>query len=62
MTYVTRIVVLLIVGLFMMSASASADDRLTVSGKIDTRFTFSNNWSLYDRNYTNAHHKKPYYQ
>ena len=38
----------------MMSASASADDRLTVSGKIDTRFNFSNNLSLFDRNYTNA--------
>ena len=37
----------------MVSASASADDRLTVSGKIDTRFNFSNNLSLFDRNYTN---------
>ena len=54
MTYVTRILVLLLVGLFVMSASASADDRLSVSGKIDTRFNFSNNLSLFDRNYTNA--------
>ena len=54
MTYVTRTLALLLVGLFVMSASASADDRLSVAGKIDTRFTFSNNWSLFDRNYTNA--------
>ena len=32
MTYVSRILVLLIVGLFMMSASASADDRLKLLG------------------------------
>lgn len=38
----------------MMSASASADDRLSISGKIDTRFTFTNNLSLFDRNYTAA--------
>ena len=41
MTYVSRILVLLLVGLFMMSASASADDRLTVSGNMDFRFHVS---------------------
>ena len=35
-----------------MSASVSADDRLTVSGKVDTRITLTDNLSLYDRNYT----------
>ena len=52
MTYVTRILVLLLAGLFVMGASASADDRLSVSGKADTRITFTENFSLYDRNYT----------
>ena len=52
MTYVSRILVLLIVGLFMMSASASADDRLTVSGNIDTRVIATDNYSLFDGNYT----------
>ena len=52
MTYVTRILVLLLVGLFMMSASASADDRLTVSGLVDNIATFTDNLSLADRNYT----------
>lgn len=52
MTYVSRILVLLIAGLFMMSASASADDRLTVSGLVDNIATFTNNLSLADRHYT----------
>ena len=52
MTYVSRILVLLIVGLFMVSASASADDRLTVSGNIDTRVIATDNYSLFDGNYT----------
>ena len=54
MTYVSRILVLLIVGLFMMSASASADDRLTVSGNMDFRFLMFENYSHNDRNYTDA--------
>ena len=37
----------------MMSASASADDRLTVSGNIDTRLYAWDNLSLFDGNYTN---------
>ena len=53
MTYVSRIIVLLLVGLFMMSAPASADDRLTVSGNIDTRFWMSSNYSRWDHNFTN---------
>ena len=52
MTYVSRILVLLLVGLFMMSASASADDRLTVSGLVDNIATFTDNLSLADRHYT----------
>ena len=52
MTYVTRIFVLLIVGLFVMSASVSADDRLTVSGLVDNIATFTDNLSLADRHYT----------
>ena len=52
MTYVTRILALLIVGLFMMSASASADDRLSVLGNIDTRLYAWDNLSLFDGNYT----------
>ena len=54
MTYVSRILVLLLVGLFMMSASASADDRLTVSGGMDLRFLLLENYSHYDRHYTDA--------
>ncbi len=54
MTYVTRLLVLLFVGLFMMSASASADDRLTVSGNMDFRFLMLENYSHGDRNYTDA--------
>ena len=54
MTYVSRILVLLLVGLFMMSASASADDRLTVSGNMDFRFLMLENYSNADRNYTDA--------
>ena len=54
MTYVTRILVLLIVGLFVMSASASADDRLTVSGNMDFRFLMLENYSDNDRHYTDA--------
>ena len=54
MTYVTRILVLLFVGLFMVSASASADDRLTVSGNMDFRFLMLENYSHSDRNYTDA--------
>ena len=54
MTYVSRILVLLLVGLFMMSASASADDRLTVSGNMDFRFLMLENYSHADRNYTDA--------
>ena len=38
----------------MMSASVSADDRLTVSGFIDSRFTTTDNLSLFDGNYTKA--------
>ena len=52
MTYVSRILVLLLVGLFMMSASASADDRLTASGLVDNIATFTDNLSLFDRHYT----------
>ena len=52
MTYVTRVLVLLLVGLFMMTASASADDRLTVSGLVDNIATFTDNLSLADRHYT----------
>ena len=54
MTYVPRILVLLLVGLFMMSASASADDRLSVSGNMDFRFLMFENYSNNDRNYTDA--------
>lgn len=54
MTYVTRVLVLLFVGLFVMSASASADDRLTVSGNMDFRFLMLENYSHADRNYTDA--------
>ena len=54
MTYVSRILVLLLVGLFMMSASASADDRLTVSGNMDFRFLMLENYSHTDRHYTDA--------
>ena len=54
MSYVTRTLVLLIVGLFMFSALASADDRLTVSGGMDLRFLFLENYSQYDRHYTDA--------
>ena len=54
MTYVSRTLVLLLAGLFMMSASAAADDRLTVTGGMDLRFLFLENYSQYDRNYTNA--------
>ena len=53
MSYVTRTLVLLLVGLFMMTASASADDRLTVSGFIDTRILSIDNFSRWDYNYTN---------
>ena len=38
----------------MMSASASADDRLTVSGNMDFRFLMLQNYSHADRNYTDA--------
>ena len=54
MTYVSRILVLLLVGLFMMGASASADDRLSVSGNMDFRFLMLDNYSHNDRNYTDA--------
>ena len=54
MTYVSRILVLLIVGLFMVSASASADDRLTVSGSLDNRFFLISNFSGFDDNFTSA--------
>ena len=54
MTYVSRILVLLLAGLFMMSASASADDRLTVSGNMDFRFLMLENYSHNDRHYTDA--------
>ena len=36
----------------MMTASASADDRLTVSGLVDNIATFTDNLSLSDRHYT----------
>ena len=52
MTYVSRILVLLFVGLFIVSASASADDRLSVLGNIDTRLIATDNYSLFDGNYT----------
>lgn len=52
MSYVTRTLVLLLVGLFMMTASASADDRLTVSGLVDNIITVTDNLSLADRNFT----------
>jgi hypothetical protein len=52
MTYVSRILVLLFVGLFIVSASASADDRLTVSGLIDNIAISTDNLSLSDRHYT----------
>ena len=51
MTYVSRILVLLLVGLFA-AASASADDRLTVSGSFDNRFYVISNLSGFDDNYT----------
>lgn len=51
MTYVSRILVLLLVGLFVATA-ASADDRLTVSGSFDNRFYVINNLSGFDDNYT----------
>ncbi|MCY4514320.1 MAG: hypothetical protein OXC69_04195 [Candidatus Tectomicrobia bacterium] len=54
MSYVTRTLVLLIVGLFVMTAAASADDRLTVSGNIDFRILFLENYSQNDRHYTDA--------
>ena len=54
MTYVSRILVLLLAGLFMMSASASADDRLTVSGNMDFRFLMLENYSHSDGHYTDA--------
>ena len=54
MTYVTRILVLLFVGLFMVSASVSADDRLTVSGNMDFRFLMLENYSHNDGHYTDA--------
>ena len=38
----------------MMSASASADDRLTVSGNMDFRFLMLENYSHADRHYTDA--------
>ena len=52
MSYVTRTLVLLIVGLFMMTASASADDRLSVAGNMDFRFLMLENYSHNDRHYT----------
>ena len=52
MTYVTRTLVLLFVGLFIMTSAASGDDRLTVSGLVDNIFTFTDNLSLSDRHYT----------
>ena len=54
MTYVSRILVLLLVGLFMMTASASADDRLSVAGNMDFRFLMLENYSHNDRHYTDA--------
>ena len=53
MTYVTRTLVLLIVGLFV-AMSAHADDRLTVSGNMDFRFLMLENYSHNDRHYTDA--------
>ena len=52
MTYVSRTLVLLLAGLFVMTAAASADDRLTVSGLVDNIATFTDNLSLADRHYT----------
>ena len=54
MTYVSRILVLLLVGLFMMSASASADDRLTVSGSLDNQYFGVSNLSGFDYNHTSS--------
>ena len=53
MTYVTRTLVLLLVGLFMMSASASADPRLTVSGSFTNFLHGVSNLSGFDDNFTN---------
>ena len=52
MTYVTRVLVLLLVGLFMMSASASADDRLTISGSMNNHVFGVSNFSGFDNNFT----------
>jgi hypothetical protein len=52
MTYVTRVLVLLLVGLFMMSASASADDRLTISGSMKNHVFGASNFSGFDNNFT----------
>jgi hypothetical protein len=52
MTYVFRILILMLVGLFV-SLSASADDRLTVTGGIDNRIYGGSNLSAFDYNFTN---------
>jgi len=54
MTYVSRTLVLLLAGLFMMSAAASADDRLSIAGNMDFRFLMLENYSHNDRHYTDA--------
>ena len=53
MSYVTRTLVLLTVGLFMFSALASADDRLTVSGSLTNFLHSVSNLSGFDDNFTN---------
>ena len=52
MSYVTRTLVLLLVGLFMMTASASADDRLTISGSMKNHVFGVSNFSGFDANFT----------
>lgn len=54
MTYVSRTLVLLLAGLFVMTAAASADDRLSVAGNMDFRFLMLENYSHNDRHYTDA--------
>ena len=51
MTYVTKVFALLLVGLFT-AISASADDRLTVSGSLDNQYFGVSNLSGFDYNHT----------
>ena len=52
MTYVTKVFVLLLVGLFT-AMSASADDRLTISGSLDNQYYGVSNLSGFDYDHTN---------